>query len=317
MNAAEINGKLRQAKQERIKTYPCNNLRASNIGHPCERYLFLLIRNWEEQEPHGVGLQHIFDLGTYLEDYAIQQLKDAGYEVITPTNRSWKIESPLITGREDIRLKDPKDGQLYPCEIKWISPYEWEKLNCVDDFYRSKRHYVRGYPAQLMIYEYKFGKETGYFALGNKLTGEVKVIECPFDWDRADAFLKKGERIYHALDSNDIESLGRTTDFHTCDQCALAHVCGASIVRPETDIDAEGELAALVDERNDLAAAANRHKEINEEIKDLMTGRKKVISGDYVLERRTIKRGAYTAPESEYDRIFVMKLQDMARRRTG
>ena len=85
-------------------------------------------------------------------------------EIITPTLRSWKVENPLITGREDIRIKDPEDGQLYPAEIKGLSPYEWERLNSIEDFYSSKRHYVQGYPAQLMVYCWKFEKEKGFLS---------------------------------------------------------------------------------------------------------------------------------------------------------
>ena len=74
MTAQEINGRLAAAKQEKIKVYPCRNLRASNIGHPCERYLYLLVTRWEDQRPHDVGLQHIFDLGNTLETHTIKNL---------------------------------------------------------------------------------------------------------------------------------------------------------------------------------------------------------------------------------------------------
>ena len=114
LTAASIDQKVREFVRSEIKLYPCNNLRASNIGHPCERYLYLLIRHWDEQEPHDEGLQNIFDFGNSVEEYTIRKLKNAGLEIITPSVRSWKVENPLITGREDIRIKDPDDGQLYP-----------------------------------------------------------------------------------------------------------------------------------------------------------------------------------------------------------
>ena len=40
MNATEINARLFKAKADKIKIYPCNNLRASNLGHPCDRRVF-------------------------------------------------------------------------------------------------------------------------------------------------------------------------------------------------------------------------------------------------------------------------------------
>ena len=153
MNATEVNERLYKAKEAKIKIYPCNNLRASNLGHPCERYLYLLIKHWNEQKPHDVGLQSIFDLGNTIEAHTIKNIQEAGYEVITPTQRSWKIDKPLITGREDIRIKD-ENGELLPVEIKGLSPIEFDKLNSVDDFFKSKRYYVRAYPAQLQVYMY-------------------------------------------------------------------------------------------------------------------------------------------------------------------
>lgn len=135
MNAVEINEKLFKAKLDKIKVYPVRNLRASNIGHPCERYLFLLIKHWQELKPHDVGLQNIFDLGNALEEHTINNIKEAGYEIITPTQRSWQfdVKGGVITGREDVRIKD-ENGELLPVEIKSISPFEFNKLNSVEDF---------------------------------------------------------------------------------------------------------------------------------------------------------------------------------------
>ena len=141
LTAEYIAAKVSDFVQSEIKVYPCEHLRASNVGHPCERYLYLLIRNWEELIPHDEGLQNIFDLGNSIEAYTIKKLRDSGLEVITPTSRSWKVENPLITGREDIRIKDPETGELIPAEIKGLSPNEWEKLNTVEDFYNSRRYY--------------------------------------------------------------------------------------------------------------------------------------------------------------------------------
>lgn len=190
MDATKINERLYQAKKDKIKVYPCNNLRASNLGHPCERYLYLLIKHWDEQKPHDVGLQAIFDLGNTIEEHTIKNIQEAGFEVITPTQRSWKIDKPLITGREDIRIKD-ENGELLPVEIKGLSPFEYDKLNSVEDFLKSKRAYVRGYPAQLQVYMYYFAKEKGFFALTNKLTGQTKFIEMPLTMNTPKACYKR------------------------------------------------------------------------------------------------------------------------------
>lgn len=304
MNAQQINERLFKAKADKIKVYPCNNLRASSIGHPCERYLYLLLRHWDEQKPHDVGLQNIFDLGNTLEEHTIKNIKEAGFEVITPTVRSWKIEKPLITGREDIRIKD-ENGELLPVEIKGISPFEFDKLNTVEDFMKSKRSYIRGYPAQLQTYMLYFGKEKGFFALTNKLTGETKFIEMPFDYEYAESLLQKAERIYKALETE--QPPEACDDISVCESCSLAHVCG-ECRRIPTDIDLDEELDALIDRKNELAAAKKEYEQIDKEIKARVGERDKVITGQYLITRSSFVKKAFTVPESVQYRVTIKRL---------
>lgn len=305
LTAEYIAGKVSDFVKSEIKVYPCEHLRASNIGHPCERYLYLLIKHWPEVKPHDEGLQNIFDFGNSVEAYTIQKLKDAGLEVVTQTQRSWKVENPLITGREDIRIKDPDDGQLYPAEIKGLSPNEWERLNSIEDFFASRKYYVRGYPAQLMVYCWKFEKEKGFFILTNKLTGELKIIEVPFDWNRADALLKKGERIYKALETDTPPE--SCDDITVCENCSLRHLCTAAIDRTETDID-DGELEEAIDRKNELAPAYREYQEVNDTIKRIMGDREKVLAGQYVVTSKIIEKKGFTVEPRQERRIQIKRL---------
>ena len=306
MTAEQINAKLFKAKADKIVVYPCNNLRASNLGHPCERYLFLLIRHWEEQKPHDVGLQNIFDLGNTLEEHTIKNIKEAGFEVVTPTVRSWKVDvkGGIITGREDIRIKD-ENGELLPVEIKGISPFEYDKLNSVDDFLNSKKTYIKGYPAQLFIYMLKFGKEKGFFALTNKLTGETKFIEVPFDYDYGEQMLAKAERIYAALNADTPPDA--CEDISICEGCSLAHVCGLCR-RVPADIDLDDELDGLINRKQELAAAKKEYEEVDKAIKARVGEREKVITGEYLIERKSFVKKAFTVAEGVQYRIQIKRL---------
>lgn len=304
INAASLNASIRKSVESRIVVYPCHNLRASNIGHPCERYLYLLIKHWEQQEPHDYGLQNIFDLGNSIEEYTIGKLKDAGIEILTPpkAQRSWHVDNPYISGREDIRVKDPDTGELFPGEIKGLSPYEWERLNCIDDFYASKRHYVRAYPSQLLVYMWYFEKEKGFFFLTNKLTGEVKPIDVPFDWDRADALLKKGERVYKCLESG--EPPAPCNDITVCEDCKMIHLCTAAHERSPLSID-DGELESLIDERMTVAEAYRRYNHLNDKIKQAVGERERVLTGKYLVEVKNIEKNAYTVEARTERRINI------------
>lgn len=304
MKAEEINERLAAAKQEKIKVYPCRNLRASNIGHPCERYLYLLITRWEEQQPHDVCLQNVFDLGNTLETHTINNLKEAGYEVITPTQWSFQIEKPLITGREDLRIKD-ENGELIPVEVKGISPFEFGKLNTVEDFLHSNKYYIRQYPAQLQIYMYHFNKLYGFFALTNKLTGETKMIRMDFDWDMADRLLKKAERIYKAIENK--KEPDAVEDMSMCEGCKLSHICGVHR-GIEPDVELDGELNDLISQKYELKKYVDQYAEVDSAIKSKVGDREKVITGDYLVQRKCIQKKSYTVPERTEHRLQIRKL---------
>ena len=306
MTAEEINAKLFKAKADKIAVYPVRNIRASNLGYPCERYLFLLIKHWDEQKPHDVGLQNIFDLGNTMEEHTIRNIKEAGFEVITPVQRSWQlsVKGGIITGREDVRIKDEK-GELLPVEIKGISPFEFDKLNSVEDFLKSKRSYIRGYPAQLFIYMLHFGKEKGFFALTNKLTGETKFIDVPFDSDLGEEYLAKAERVYKALASDEIPDA--CEDIFVCESCPLAHICGNQRRIP-ADIDLDDELDALINRKQELAAAKKEYEDVDAQIKKRVGERDKVLTGQYLIERKSFVKKAFTVPESTQYRMTIKRL---------
>lgn len=306
MNAEQINAKIFKTKAEKIKVYPCRNLRASNLGHPCERFLYLSITNWEDAKPHDVGLQNIFDLGNTLEEHTINTIKEAGFEVFSPTQRSFKIDvhGGIITGREDIRIKD-EHGELLPVEIKGISPFEFDKLNCVDDFLKSKRPWLQCYPAQLFIYMLKFGKEKGFFALTNKLTGETKFIEVALDYDFGEKMLAKAERIYRYL--NDKTPPPPCDDIAYCENCPMAHICG-ECRRVPADVDLDEELDELINRKQELAEAKKEYEQIDKEIKQKVGEREKVITGQYLIERKSFVKKAFTVPESVQYRVQIKRL---------
>lgn len=307
MDARQIKEALDKRLENQSVIYPCNNLRASNLGHPCERFLYLLIRNWEEQTPPEKSLQSIFNLGNSIEDYTIKELREAGLEVITPVNRSWKIDikGGIISGREDIRIKDPDDGLLYPAEIKGLSPNEWDRLNTVEDFLTSKRYYVRGYPAQLFVYMLYFGREKGYFILTNKLTGEIKPITVTLNYEYGETLLKKAERIYAALADGTGKTLPEACDdLSVCEKCQMRHVCTAAHDRTETEID-DGELEEAIDRKNELAPLYREYNEINDQIKKMVGDREKVISGKYVVSTKTINKAEYVVPARVERRISI------------
>ena len=305
MNAETINNALREKLQEKCVIYPQNNLRCSSIGHPCARYVYLCITNFEDRKPPDVGLQGIFQLGNTLEAHVIEKIKEAGFEVFTPTVHSFRIEPQNITGREDLRIKDPETGELIPVEVKSISPFEFDKLNCFDDFKNNKKPFIRAYAAQIQLYMLKFGKEYGFFALINKLTGEIKFVRCEFDYDYCESILSKADYINECLANKTppdaCEEIG------LCENCDLAHICG-TCKRVPTDVELDDELETLINRKNELAAAKKEWEEVDKQIKDIVGEREKIVTGTYLVTRKAIERKEYTVPANTTYRINIKRL---------
>lgn len=304
MNAELINDKLRAKLQEKCKIYPQNNLRCSSIGHPCSRYVYLCITNFQDRTPPDVGLQAIFGLGNTLETHVIEKIKEAGFEVITPTDHSFRIEPQNITGREDLRIKD-ENGELIPVEVKSISPFEFDKLNCFDDFVKHKKPFIQAYAAQIQLYMYQFAKPYGFFALINKLTGEIKFVRVDLDYDFAEAILKKAEHINKCLaDKTPPEACD---EIGYCERCDLQHICG-SVKRIPADIELDNELENLINRKEELKAAKQEYEAVDKEIKSRVGSREKVITGTYLIERKAFEKKEYTVPASTQYRISIKRL---------
>ena len=60
--------KILQSKERKIKGYPVNSNRASDLGVPCVRYHVLNRTRWQEKALHDVGLQFVFDMGNEIEE---------------------------------------------------------------------------------------------------------------------------------------------------------------------------------------------------------------------------------------------------------
>jgi hypothetical protein len=305
MNAEQINAALSEKLKEKCVIYPQNNLRCSSVGHPCNRYVYLCITNYADRKPPDETLQSIFAVGNALEALVIEKVKEAGYEVITPTYRSFRIEPQGITGRDDLRIKDPVTGDLIPVEVKSISPFEFDKLNCFDDFAKNKKPYIRAYAAQIQLYMLHFGKEYGFFALINKLTGQIKFIRCEFDYDYCEKVLAKADYINDCLKAK--EPPEACDEIGLCENCDLAHICG-TCKRIPVDVELDDELDKLIKRQNELSKAVNEYNAVDREIKAKVGEREKVLTGDYIIERKPVSKEAYTVPASTYYRLNIKRL---------
>ena len=285
--------KILEAKERKIKQYPVNANRASEMGHPCLRYLVLLRTRWQERPLHDVKLQMIFDMGHVVEDAVYQDLREAGITIVEQQRPfSWKEYQ--ITGSIDFKIA--LDGMVYPTEVKSAAPHPFESINSVPDMLRHKYLYMRKYPAQLTLYLLMDGKEQGLFIFKNKSTGELKEIWMDLDYEFGETLIKKAEAINkHVAEGTLPAPMDYQEDI--CQECPFVHICLPDRIGKEVEVTEDGELLELVTRYMTLKPGAKEYDEVNERINKLVQGREKILVGDYFIEGKWVTRKVYHVPD--------------------
>jgi len=285
--------KIKEAVEKERRVYPCRSNRASQIGHPCERYLVYKRTQWEKETPPSLDKLFIFNGGNLIEKMALQYLEKAGFSVLSQ-QRDFEDKRLGITGHIDGFLLDPATGKKFPLEIKGISPYEFDKINAIEDFLYSRRYYMRAYPAQLQLYLYLSEYEHGLFLLINKLTYQPKAIWCQLDYDFVENLLKKVERVNKHIEQNTLPE--RIDDYDICSQCSFAHICLPSLKHKEgIEIVDNAELEEKIDRLQELRDVVKEYKTIENEIKKYEG--KEIAVGKYLITGKWVVREIPPQPQ--------------------
>lgn len=284
--------KVLEAKEQKIRQYPVNANRASELGHECLRYLVLNRTRWQEKTLHGARLQMIFDMGRMVEDLVSQDLREAGFTIVEQ-QRAFSWAKYQITGSIDFKLSI--DGKVYPTEVKSAAPHPFAAINAVGDMVRHKYHYMRKYPAQLTLYLLMDGKDQGLFLFKNKVTGELKEIWMDLDYDFAETLVKKAELINLHVEN---ETLPEPMEYNEdiCSGCGFVHICMPDRIGKEVEVSTDDELLELVKRYVTLKPSAKEYDEVNERITKLVQGREKILVGDYFIEGKWIPKKTYDIP---------------------
>jgi len=294
--------KVLEAKARKIKQWPVNSNRASELGHECLKYLVLNRTRWEEKTLHNAKLQMIFDMGKMVEESVMQDLREAGF-VIVEQQRPFSWAKYQITGSIDCKIAI--DGKTYPTEIKSAAPFSFNSINSIEDMKRHKWHYMRKYPAQLTLYLLMDGKDRGLFIFKNKSTGELKEIFLDLDYDFAESLIKKAEAINkHVAEGTLPEPMEYSEEI--CADCPFVHLCLPDRIGKEVEIVEDGRLLELLNRYAELKPVAKEYEDVDSQIKKLVEGREKIIVGNFFIEGKWVDRKVYNIPteiKNQYETI--------------
>ena len=275
--------KINQYLQSQIKQYPCHTNRASEIGHPCERYLVFNRTRWREKEMHDVSLEYIFREGREQEKSVLRLMAEAGFDVVEQ-QRPFDWKEYQITGSIDGKVLI--DGEALPLEIKSCAPWIWDKINTLDDLLNAKYDHLRKYPAQLSIYMLCDNKDKAIFIFKNKSTGHLKELLMHLDLDYAEGLIQKAERVNLAVAEK------RTPDpidwCETCDRCGYRAICLNDCVREELEIIVDQEMEDNILGWFLFKGDHQKWLEYDEYRKEKFRGISKLVCGDFLITGKKI-----------------------------
>jgi CRISPR/Cas system-associated exonuclease Cas4 (RecB family) len=262
--------------------------RASELGHPCARYLTYNRVAWNQRKMHDVGLQYVFDEGNRGEKHAMEDLREAGYQVVEG-QRAFSWSEKEITGSIDgkifLPLGHPRPRAV-PMEIKSINPYDWARLNTVEDLLTSAHVHLRKIPAQIITYLLlNATEELGALILRNKTNGQLKAIPVVLDYEMAEQLVAKAERVNTAtaaiFKAGGIPPSGIVPatidallperipyDEEICGRCAFFHVCLPDQALTAPQLQEDPELLAMLRRREELKPASDEYERLTRTIND-------------------------------------------------
>jgi len=338
-SAESIIEQIKAAKRRKIRVYPQHVVRASEVGHPCERYLVYSITNWQDRMPHPAEVEFIFEGGRMVEDLAVKDFEDAGFKVYRPEPDKAIAESkPRITGHIDIRV-DFGDGKVYTGEIKGLNSFDFDRLHTIKNFHESKKPWIRKYPAQLMTYLYIKGEESGFFYLKSIPRFQPKLIWVELDLDYMEQILQKTERIEAHVAKGTLPE--QSDDYDVCERCAFLHICLPEMHRDAMEFIDDPEFEDKLARRAELAAYIKEYNALDKEVKGLIEGRgpqalgngwyrlpdgrnvrgeskareeymaarSRLLVGDYIITGKWVERKGFRVKPGRYWKSKIMSIK--------
>lgn len=271
-----------------IKNYPVTANWASQLGHPCDRYLYHNRVDWENKKPRdwkGVGIR-----GNLIADWWKRYMSEKGYQVTEAERPLSQVlrDQYKISGKIDGRIGFPGIAKPRIFEAKTTQPYEFEKLNSYEDIAENKKDYIRGYIAQLQIYLFDMNEEAGLFIIINASTLEWKPIPVYLDYGYCEWLLQRAERVNEAVLKKSPPE--RIPYGSTCQRCDYAHICLPDIKNEGLEFQDQEHLVSLLNDSKQLKPAHDEYEVKHQEAKEIAKaiGKDCIVGGEYKIELKTI-----------------------------
>lgn len=197
---------------------------ASEIGHPCARFLAYARLHWRERQPLEIDGLYRVEAGSDEERKIKHRLEAAGFEV-TMAQQHFSWPEYEISGRIDGKVLAPVFGKKrpVPIEVKMVSAQYWDKLRSVDDVRTSRAWWIRKYVSQLNLYLFMDNSEGGFLILCSP-GKRPRILPMLPNYDLADADLAKARLVNKYVAAGTLPE-PMPYDFSVCEMCDFNHLC--------------------------------------------------------------------------------------------
>jgi hypothetical protein len=304
--------RIAEAVDEYVSTQrerrPIHANHASELAHPCTRYLVLKRHDWKAETLPSLSLQYIFEEGHIHEDAVSDLLKKAGFKVTkSQVSLDWPEQPSLkITGHIDGTVK--VDGREYPIEVKSVSTHYFDTIQTFNDIKMHKYWFVRKWAGQLTLYLAMMNTDQGLMVLKNKNDGRVRIIDVVLDYDLAEALVKKAEVVNAHVAAKTLPDPIEWDD--CCERCGFhPHLCMPDIIREGAEIMDDPELEAELERREELKPLVKEYGEIEDDLKKKLYKRTG-FCGVFEIGGKMVSVTGYTkvVQNSEYWKRNIRKL---------
>ncbi len=314
MELPNVSQEIMSYFESKIRRSPTHVLRASEIGDPCERYLYYSVVDWDKRRMITPETQALFDLGSHLEELAIKLLKATGWKVEHQWEAfEWKDEKKHITGYADVFITREGLPPRIPCEIKFLMDYG-DKFQTWEDMVRSDRRWVQRYPAQLLTYMLLKGSEIGLFLIMSKQSNQPNHIWFDFNDDNllnyAESIIQKAERVWGAIQKKELpERIDPKQGL--CLDCDFVQHCQPPLWFGDEAIQLDKRVEELLDRRADLQPFNSEFDKINKELKRLLEGVQNAVAGRWLIQGTLVERKGYVVENGTYWKHTFKKISEI------
>jgi CRISPR/Cas system-associated exonuclease Cas4 (RecB family) len=303
----EIESRISQALdayiESEIRISKRNANWASDLAHPCLRYLVYSRLNWRDKATPSRELMFRFREGNDQERSIRRMLENTDKIELIRSQEFFEWEKFQIVGRVDgfVRLKDFPLREV-PAEFKSISPYHWSIMTSIEAIKNHKSYWIRRVVAQLNIYLLMTGYELGVLVI--KTFGKKpRILGMKIDWELGEELLQKAEKV------NEYVRKGKYPDrinynSEVCMNCGFEHLC-MPLDHVQDFIDDEKTLQKLY-RWAELREKAQEFQRLDKELKKTFKGKNIIVGGDFEIISKEIEMTIYQFPE-EIKKQFAKK----------